>query len=160
MLETHGRCEVLTKLKLFDKWFRQIKSYIQYFWHFDCPLKIVLTNISLSKSYDFCLFGPGSHTPIKKLTLFKWVWKSPSTNGVTLYQRHVLNLSLITRESNDPVAMHFTQMHILLMVILSYVLKSCTMIKFTENLEKTVEEKIKYNVLIQYEQKNFILFRL
>lgn len=27
--------------------------------------------------------------------------------GMTLYQRHVLNLSLIMRESNDPVAMHF-----------------------------------------------------
>lgn len=26
---------------------------------------------------------------------------------VTLYQRHVLNISLIRKETNDPVAMHF-----------------------------------------------------
>lgn len=36
---------------------------------------------------------------------------------MTLYQIHVLNLSLIRKETNDPVAI-FIQMNIMMMIIL------------------------------------------
>lgn len=60
--------------------------------------------------------------------------------GVTLYQRHVLNLSLIRRETNDPVAMHFyTDEHTVedySVIGIEKLYKDETYRKFRENLWK------------------------
>lgn len=56
--------------------------------------------------------------------------------GMTLYQRHVLNLSLIMRESNDPVAMHFYTNAQTIDDFSVIGIPKCTTMKFTENLTK------------------------
>lgn len=53
---------------------------------------------------------------------------------MTLYQRHVLNLSLIMRESNDPVAMHFYTNAQTIDDFSVIGIPKCTTMKFTENL--------------------------
>lgn len=40
---------------------------------------------------------------VKGVKKIVYVWET----GLTLYQSHVLNLSLIRRETNDPMTMHF-----------------------------------------------------
>lgn len=81
--------------------------------------------------------------------------------GVTLYQRHVLNLSLIRRETNDPVAMHFyTDEHTVedySVIGIEKLYKDETYRKFRENLWKT---KLILICLLVSTKGNKTVFRL